>query len=165
MKIQVILYQKHSFLHQLTQNMTIDCSLNYESSKWKLQVVHYIWISKQKQFDVPNMYWTCIFLVLNLYFNKQSVVIFWVNWCKYECFWQRINCTELRGIDLQHFMEMKYYWPSGEQMELSGPGFFLFNIFSRSLKFSSHEKNWVKKRWLILQNFNPRMIKLNKTLI
>ena len=26
---------------------------------------------------------------------------------------------ELRGKDLQHFMEMKYFWPNGEKMELS----------------------------------------------
>ena len=29
--IQVNLFQKHFFLHQLTQNMTIDCSWNYSS--------------------------------------------------------------------------------------------------------------------------------------
>ena len=36
--MQVIFYQRHSFLHQLTQNMTTDCLLNYEFSTGKLQV-------------------------------------------------------------------------------------------------------------------------------
>ena len=30
--LQVNLFQKHLFLHQLTQNMTKDCSLNYKQS-------------------------------------------------------------------------------------------------------------------------------------
>ena len=36
--LMVILCQKHSLLHQLTQKMTADCSLNYEFSTRKLQV-------------------------------------------------------------------------------------------------------------------------------
>ena len=36
-QVQVNLFQKHLFLHQLTHNMTKDCSLNYKFSKWKLQ--------------------------------------------------------------------------------------------------------------------------------
>ena len=43
----------------LTQNMTTDCLLDYEFTT-KL-----LWVSKQKQFDVHNMYWTFSFLVLN----------------------------------------------------------------------------------------------------
>ena len=35
--IQVNLCQKHSFSHQLTHNMTKDCSLIYQFSTWKLQ--------------------------------------------------------------------------------------------------------------------------------
>ena len=38
--LQVNLCQKHSFLHQLTQHMTADCSFNYEFSTRKLQVVY-----------------------------------------------------------------------------------------------------------------------------
>ena len=33
--LQVNLCQKHFFLHQLTHNMTKDCSLNYKFSTWK----------------------------------------------------------------------------------------------------------------------------------
>ena len=36
---------------------------------------------------------------------------------------------------------------------------FLENRFSRSIKFSSHERNWGKKNWAILKNFNSWMIK------
>ena len=35
--VQVNLFQKHLFLHQLTHNMTKDCLLNFEFSAWKLQ--------------------------------------------------------------------------------------------------------------------------------
>ena len=35
--LQVNLFQKHLFLHQLTHNMTKDCSLNYQFRTWKLQ--------------------------------------------------------------------------------------------------------------------------------
>ena len=35
--VQVNLFQKHLFLHQLTLNLTTDCSLNYEFSTCKFQ--------------------------------------------------------------------------------------------------------------------------------
>ena len=35
--LQVNLCQKLLFLHQLTHNMTTDCSLNYKSNAWKFQ--------------------------------------------------------------------------------------------------------------------------------
>ena len=54
--------------------------------------IHQI-VSKQKQFDLHNMYWTCSFLVLNSQFNEQSVVILWVSWCKNKSFWQRFTST------------------------------------------------------------------------
>ena len=77
LNLQVILCQKHSFLHQLTQNMTTNCLLNYQLSTWFVQ----------------NLYWACSFLVMNSYFKEQFFVIFWVNWSKNECFWQKIICT------------------------------------------------------------------------
>ena len=67
-KVQVNLFQKHLFLHQLTHNMTKDCSLNYKFSTWKLQAqnmlrtccVHKLfWISKQKTICVHNKFSTC----------------------------------------------------------------------------------------------------------
>ena len=35
--VKVNLFQKHLFLHQLTYNMTTDCSLNYKFFTWKFQ--------------------------------------------------------------------------------------------------------------------------------
>ena len=55
--IQVNLCHKLLFLHQITNNMTTDCSLNYKFSTWKLQTqnmsrtccVHKLfWMSKFK---------------------------------------------------------------------------------------------------------------------
>ena len=37
LKVQVNLFQKHFFLHQLTNNMTKDCSLNCKFNTFKLQ--------------------------------------------------------------------------------------------------------------------------------
>ena len=36
-ELQVNLFQNYLFLHQLTHNMTTDCSLNYKFNKWKFQ--------------------------------------------------------------------------------------------------------------------------------
>ena len=77
-EIQVNLFQKQLFLHQLTQNVTQDCSLNYKFSTWKFQAqnmgrtcwVHELfWMSKRKQKTIcvhrmfsqlgTFMYWTC----------------------------------------------------------------------------------------------------------
>ena len=55
-QVQVNLFQKYLFLHQLTHNMTKDCPLNYQFSTWKYQAhntvrtccVHKLfWMSKQ----------------------------------------------------------------------------------------------------------------------
>ena len=55
--LQVNLFQKHLLLHQLTHNMTKDCSLIYQFSTWKLQAQN-ILMSKQKQtIYVHNMFW------------------------------------------------------------------------------------------------------------
>ena len=74
--LQVNLCQNLLLMHQLTHNMTTDCSLNYQFSKWKLQAqsirgtfcVHKLfWISKQKQktICIHNKFWACSFHVLN----------------------------------------------------------------------------------------------------
>ena len=75
--VQVILCQKHSFLNQLTQNITTDCLLNYEFIPKKLQIqcmlckLNWFMFWHSEQFVVHNMYWTCSFLVLNLWISKQ----------------------------------------------------------------------------------------------
>ena len=74
--LQVNLCQNHLFLHQLTHNMTTDCSLNYKFSTWKLQaqnlgrtrVEHVVYIScsecqNKKQF----VYTTCSELGIFMY--------------------------------------------------------------------------------------------------
>ena len=38
----------------------------------------------------------------------------------------------------------------------------MFQIFSRSLKFSSHQRNWDKTGWAILQNFNLQLGAVHK---
>ena len=40
---------------------------------------------------------------------------------------------------------------------------FVISIFSRSHKFTSHERNWDKKSWEILQNFYSWMIVIQKS--
>ena len=44
--IQLNLFQKHSFLNQLTHNTMTDCSLNYEFSARKLQVQNMLCVQK-----------------------------------------------------------------------------------------------------------------------
>ena len=46
-----------------------------------------LWHSKQ------YLYTTCCELVFFGEFNKQSLVILWVNWFKNESFWKRFTCT------------------------------------------------------------------------
>ena len=68
--LQVNLFQKPSFLHQLTHNMKKNCSLIYqflhENYKLRTFCVHKLfWMSKQKQkiVYVHNMLWACSFHV------------------------------------------------------------------------------------------------------
>jgi hypothetical protein len=64
----VVLCQKHSFLYQLTQNITKDCSLNYEFSARKLQIQFMLCISNSFSFsfDIQNnlMYTTYTELII-----------------------------------------------------------------------------------------------------
>ena len=57
--LQVNLCQKLLFLHQLTQNMTTDCSLNYKFNTWRFEALH---IGRtccvQKFFDIQNNFCT-----------------------------------------------------------------------------------------------------------
>ena len=71
-KVQINLVQKHLFLHQLTHNMTKDCSLNYklahESCKLRTLSEHAVYINcsecqnKTKPICVHNMFWACSFM-------------------------------------------------------------------------------------------------------
>ena len=91
--VQVNLFQKHLFLHQLTHNITKDCSLN---SKVRTCWVHKLfWMSKQKPICVHNMFWAWNYHVLNWWFNEQTFLILWVIWCKNKGFWQGLTRTYL----------------------------------------------------------------------
>ena len=70
--LQVNLCQKHLFLHQLTQNMTKDCSLIYQVLHEKIQaqnmlftyIVFLFWHSEQFMYTTSSVlvifiYWTC----------------------------------------------------------------------------------------------------------
>ena len=78
--LQVNLCQKLLFLHQLTHNMTTDCSLNYMFNTWKFQaqnmgttccVQKLFWMSKQKQktICVHNMFSPCSELGIFMYWS------------------------------------------------------------------------------------------------
>ena len=73
---QVNLFQKHSFLNQLTHNMTTDCSLitywlQYKKNTSSEHVVYKdcLVLAFKTMFEY-SMFWTCIF--------EQSVVILWI---------------------------------------------------------------------------------------
>ena len=98
--IQVNLCQRQLFLHQLTHNMTKDCSLNYEFSTSKLQAQYMLCTKivlavKTKQNCLHNMYWTCSFLVCIALIIQWTISchILRVSWCKNKCFWKRFICN------------------------------------------------------------------------
>ena len=64
--VQVNLCQKLLFLHQLTHNMTTDCSLSYNFNAWKFEAQTWgehivFWMSKTISCSELGifMYWTC----------------------------------------------------------------------------------------------------------
>ena len=97
--MQVNICQKHLFLHQLTHNMTKDCSLNYKFSTWKFQAqnmlrtccVHKLFfVLTFRTIYVHNMFSTCSELAIFMYWTRNSMnnlVILWVSWCKNKFFW------------------------------------------------------------------------------
>ena len=106
--VQVNLCQKLLFLHQLTQNMTTDCSsvqVRYmkipSSEMLRTCCVHELfWMLKQKTICVHNMFWAWKFHVLNSQFNEQSFVILWVSWYKNKWFLKRFTCN---NFELDNF--------------------------------------------------------------
>ena len=65
--VQVNLFQKHSFLNQLTHNMTTDCSLIPDFSTRKIQVENTLCTKIVFCFGIQNN--CCAQHVLNLYFS------------------------------------------------------------------------------------------------
>ena len=99
---QVILCQKHSFLHHLTQNMmkvvSLITSSVQENCKFRKCCLHQIVLNVKTKTNTIwcTLYTTCIELAGFLYWTR-TVVVFWVKWCKNECFRQRITCAIFRG--------------------------------------------------------------------
>ena len=61
--VQVNLCRKLLFLHQLTQNMTTDCSWNYEFSSWNYEFS--TWKLQAQNMFCPCMFYACSIHVLN----------------------------------------------------------------------------------------------------
>ena len=79
--LQVNLCQNHLFLHQLTHNMTTDCSLNYKFSTWKFQAQNMLCtqIVFLFCFDIQNN--LCTQHVLSLEFSCTELIISWTILC------------------------------------------------------------------------------------
>ena len=79
--LQVNLFQKLLFLHQLTHIMTTDCSFNYKFNSWKFQAQNMgrtCCVSTEIVSDIQNNF--CTQHVLPMF-------------CKKKSFWQRFTCT------------------------------------------------------------------------
>ena len=81
MFLQVNLCQKHSFLNQLTHNMTTDCSLIYNFSARKIQVKNMFYAKVVCCFCFGLQNNICTQHVLNLYFSNIELVIQWTICC------------------------------------------------------------------------------------
>ena len=92
--VQVNLSQKLLFLHQLTHNMTTDCSLNYKFNTWKFQAQNLgrTMLCTENDFDIQNN--LCTQHVLPMF-------------CKNRSFWQRFNCTYVSFLAGLIWAEMK----------------------------------------------------------
>ena len=84
--IQVNLFQKHLFLHQLTHNMTKDCSLIYQFNTWKLQAqnigrtccaqkMFFVFVLTLRTIYAQNMFSPCSELVVFMYLTGKSMNI------------------------------------------------------------------------------------------
>ena len=82
---------------------------------------------------VHNLFWTCIFLVLNLQFNEQSIVILWVSWSKKKCFWQRIFCTFTVAMN----EKLKLWWLPEDWNENENKFWKIFPGSSAMLQFDN----------------------------
>ena len=96
--LQVNLFQKPLFLHQVTHNMTRDCLLNSpQKYKFRTYCVQNLFFCFW--FDIQNI--ICTQHVLKLYFsgdsmnNLSSYLQYLVIWCKNKGFWKRFTCTVL----------------------------------------------------------------------
>ena len=72
--VQVNLFKKHLFLHQLTHSMKKDCSSNCRFSTWSLECLVYINCSEcQNKNKKQFVYTTCSELVVFMYWTRNSM--------------------------------------------------------------------------------------------
>ena len=96
--VQVNLCQKLLFLHQLTHNMTTDCSLNYHKNyKHRTWAEHVLLLFCPCSAPVLPMFSACSFHGNSM---DNFLVILWVSWCKNKCFWKIFTCNG--GLFLEH---------------------------------------------------------------
>ena len=94
--VQVNLFQKYIFLHQLTHNMTKDCLVNYQFGTWKFKAQNILGTQIVFCFAIQSN--LCAQHVLSLEFSctEQYFVILWVSWNTNKCFWKRFTCTKAK---------------------------------------------------------------------
>ena len=92
--VQVNLFQKLLFWHQLTHNMTTDCSLNYKFSTCKLQ-------AQNMGITWPCMGRTCcvhkLFVFLFWHSAQHVLTMFWA--CKFSCT-ELVKSVQLKTIQI-----------------------------------------------------------------
>ena len=77
--VKANLFQKLLFLHQFTQNITKDCSLNYKLSMYMRTASseHVVYINNRYQMSVQKqkqfVYTTCSELVVSMYWTRNSM--------------------------------------------------------------------------------------------
>ena len=116
--LQVNFCLKLLFLHQLTHNMTTDCSLfmkilssQYLQNMLCTQIV--VFVLTFRTCFVPKLFWNpkqnknnnlCTQHVLQAFwvynFHEQFVIKLWVSWCKNKSFWQRFTCMVYSSLTM-----------------------------------------------------------------
>ena len=89
MCLKVNLCQKFLFLHQLTHNMTTDCSLNYKFNTWKFLAQNTF--CTEIVFDIENNFCTHHVLPIPMF-------------CKKKSFWQRFTCVPSKRAEARFLL-------------------------------------------------------------
>ena len=84
--VQVNLFQKHLFLSRQYDNRLF-IELPVQNMKVPSSE-HVVYIKRSEYQNKTKKQ----FVLLNWWFNEQSVVILWVSWCKDKSFWKRFAC-------------------------------------------------------------------------
>ena len=135
MYIQVNLCQKLLFLHQLTRNVTTDCSLNSKFNTWKFQAQTW-----GEHVVYRNCFWH----------SEQFLYTTWSPmFCKKKSFWQRFTCTEpTRSFKGEPRVDRTYHLEPNKVRYIIKVysyifkyfGYFIFSYYIRPLC----DQNWTK---------------------